>query len=358
LALLHYNRRCMNPFQVMADVLNAVAQWPAAVLIGIGVPMLLLGAEWLVRGSVALAQRMGVSTLIIGLTIVAAGTSAPELVINVLAALAGNPGLSFGNVIGSNIANIGLIVGIGALITPMAVNSRIVRSELPWLIIITAAMVILAIPVGVIGLKDGYGRVEGGIMILGFITLLVFWYRTIKQKDDSVITKEIVEKAAEQSPHSIAGAIGLFLAGLVLLLAGGNFCENGAVKIASYFGMSHAVIGMSVLAISTSLPELITVIIACRRGHTDLAVGNIVGSNLFNILLVMGVTSTIAYVPVPGIQGWQDLIAMMAFSMLLWWFCVTHKRKVLRWEGCVLLSLYVAYLGWSITRETLINGSS
>lgn len=343
----------MSPLDLFSAISGFIDGLPAVILIGVGVPMLLFGAEWLVRGSVALAKKIGVSILAIGLTIVAAGTSAPELVINVIAALSDNPGLSFGNVIGSNIANIGLIVGIGALIAPMVVNSRIVRSELPWLVVVSAIMVLLALPVAFLGLVNGYGRIEGITFVTGFLVLLAFWYRTARRGDDPAIAQEVVEKAEDETVQSMVGASFLFAAGLAVLLLGGRLTEIGAVKMAEGLGLSHAVIGMTVLAISTSLPELITTIVACRRGHTDLAVGNIVGSNLFNILLVMGVTATIAPVPVPGAVGWQDLAAMMVFSMLLWWFCVTQKQKVLRWEGAVLLGLYVLYISWGVLREVL-----
>lgn len=349
-SLCSYNREQMNPWDAFSALIHFIAGLPAIVLIGVGVPLLLVGAEWLVRGSVTLARRFGISTLIIGLTIVAAGTSAPELVINIMAATAGNPGLSFGNVIGSNIANIGLIVGIGALITPMVVHHRVVRSELPWLMGISIAMVCFALPIARMGFTSGYGRVEGIGFIVGFFLLLGLWYRAARSRSNAPV-QELVEKADEQADSSIPIAATLFVIGLVTLLIGGRLTELGAVKVATALGLSHAVIGMTVLAVATSLPELITVIVACRRGHTDLAVGNIVGSNLFNILLVMGVTATIATVPVPGAAGWQDLGAMLVFSALLWWFCVTHNQRVQRWEGAVLLGLYAGYIAWSVVRE-------
>ncbi len=343
---------CWHAIFALMTVPDAV---PGIVLVIVGVPLLLVGAEWLVRGAVEISQRLRVSTLVIGLTIVAAGTSAPELVINVMAAVAGNPGLSFGNVIGSNIANIGLIIGIGALLTPMFVHNRVIRMELPWLVVISGLMVLLAVPIGWLGMADGFGRLEGIIMIAGFVLVLSLWFRAARIPEGTPVTKEMISKARESTSMSFLGAGGLFFVGLAVLLVGGRLTELGAVQIASQLGMSHAIIGMTILAIATSLPELITVVVACRRGHTDLAVGNVVGSNLFNILLVMGVTATIADIPVPGAAGWQDLAAMMVFSLLLWRFCVTQNQRILRWEGAALLGLYIAYIAWGVLRDLMYH---
>lgn len=336
-----------------------LAYVPAGVLLLIGIPLMLFGAEWLVRGAISLARRFGVSTLIIGLTVVAAGTSAPELAINIIAAVSGNPGLSFGNVIGSNIANIGLVIGIGAIIMPMVVHSRVLRIELPWLMVISLATIGLAlIPMMRAGAADeslgfpfGFGWIDGLILTGGFLAFVVLWFRTAKQDGEDPLTQEAIEQAERESERGAILASSLFLVGLLALLAGGKLTEVGAVRTAEYFDLTHAVIGMTVLAISTSLPELVIVIIACRKGYTDLAMGNVVGSNIFNILLVLGVTSVIADVPIPGVGGWQDLIAMIALTAVFWWMAASGRPRVSRPAGVLLLITYVLYIGWGVTRE-------
>lgn len=341
----------MSLQEINAALFNFLNGLPALVLLVFGVPMLLGGAEWLVRGAVSLARRAGISTLVIGLTIVAAGTSTPELVVNIMSVTAGNSDLGFGNVIGSNICNIGLIIGLGAILTPMVVNNQLIRAELPWLIIISGGMLILGLPLPFFGGVTGYGRVEGVIFLLVFAWLMWAWYRRVRSGEDAEIAEEAIEVAVDKPAGSAIAATALFLVGLGILLAGGQLTRLGAVKLAANLGMSEAMIGLTIVAVSTSLPELITTVIACIRGHTDLGVGNVVGSNIFNIVVVLGITATIKPVGIPGAAGWQDLSIMMTFALLLWWFCITQQRKVVRWEGAVLLTLYFAYVGWCIVRE-------
>ena len=330
---------------------------PALLLLAIGVPLMLWGADRLVSGSVSLARRLGVSTVIIGLTVVSAGTSAPELVVNLISATGGNPGLGFGNVVGSNIANIGLVVGIGALIMPMRVHSRIIRSELPWLTGISiGAILLVLIPIGRVNgddggrLQFGFSTIEGIALSVAFLVLTYLWYRACKSPVSDPISREVEDVTKDAGDQSLPGAIAIFLIGLACLLIGGKFTEVGAVRIASALGLSNAVIGMTVVAVATSLPELTTTVVAARRGHADLAIGNIVGSNIFNILLVLGVTSTIAPIPLPP-HGLQDLFAMLAMTLLLWRMCVTDRLIVLRREGGILLALYVIYIAWGLIRE-------
>ncbi len=343
-------------------VQTLIARTPAAVLIIVGVPMLVFGADWLVAGSVSMARRLGISTLIIGLTIVAAGTSAPELTVNVIAAASGNPGISFGNVIGSNIANIGLVLSIGALIAPLLVHVRVVRQDMPWLMGISIGMCGVAfLPMVRTKLQGGegselfgYGFVEGILMMMAFLCVTYLWYRNAKTDaaGAELLAKEAEEFAQSQKQFTLPRAAGLFIIGLVALIIGGQLTKDGAVRIAAYFGLSEAIIGMTIVAVATSLPELFTTIVACRKGHADLAVGNVVGSNIFNILLVLGMTALIADVPLPEGAGWQDLAAMLAMTGLLWWFAVTHRRHVTRGEGALLLTLYVGYVAWGVLRET------
>jgi len=360
--------------QIAGGLFAPLDRIPAVVLIGIGVPLMLYGADRLVDGSVTIARRFGVSTLLIGLTIVAAGTSAPELAINILAALSGNSDLSFGNVVGSNIANIGLVIGIGALIIPMRVHSRVIRSEIPWLIVVSALAMILAFipltePITTGSVEDarmGFGRIDGVILIAIMVWVAAMWYRHVRTvspefaadpsfasppEADDPIAREVAEAAQKVKDRSLAAAFGLFFAGLVMLLIGGKLTESGAVAIAERFELSNAIIGMTIVAVATSLPELVTVIVACRKGHADLAVGNVVGSNLFNLLLVMGVTAMIADVPMPPGTGWQDLAFMFAMTIALWWTATGERQRIVRLEGALLLAAYLLYLAWGLGRE-------
>lgn len=371
-----YNRDLM--LAAMTDIFDTVAGWldrvPPAVLIALGVPLMLYGADRLVDGSVTIARRFGVSTLLIGLTIVAAGTSAPELAVNIVAALSDNSDLSFGNVIGSNIANIGLVIGIAALIIPMRVHSRVIRSEIPWLIAISAGAIVMAfIPFAdsvttgsVEDARFGYGRLDGVVLAAMLFWLAWLWYRHIRRvnpdfaddvagaptsETDDPIAREVEEAATSAPDRSLSVATGMFIAGLVMLLIGGKLTESGAVSIASHFDISNAIVGMTIVAVATSLPELVTVIVACRKGHADLAIGNIVGSNLFNLLLVLGVTAMIADVPLPPGTGWQDLAFMFIITIALWWMATDERQRIARLEGALLLIGYVGYLAWGVIRE-------
>lgn len=346
---------------ILEDIDTWLGGFPALLAIVVGVPLMLFGADWLVNGAVTIARRLGVSVLLIGLTIVAAGTSAPELAVNIIAALSGNGELSFGNVIGSNIANIGLVLAVGAILAPMAVNSRVITSEIPWLVVVSIATFALGfIPwtkTSVEGsggaMLHGYSRLDGLLMLLGFVTVSWLWYRSSRLEAVDPLTREVEEVAEAGKDRSTLVAALMFLVGLVALMIGGKLTESGAVRIAFVLGLSEAIIGMTIVAVATSLPELLTVIVACRKGHTDLAVGNVVGSNLFNILLVLGTTAMIADVPMPPGIGYQDLSAMLFMTILLWLFAAT-QRRVTRGEGLSLLILYVLYVGWGVARELII----
>ena len=319
----------------------------ALVLAG-GIVCLLAGGHALVSGAVTIASRLGVSTLIVGLTIVAMGTSMPELAFNVIAATAGHPELSFGNIVGSNIANIGLVLGITAVLTPLVVHGRVVSKELPWLVVVSIVAGLVTFLPGVEG--GGFGRIGGGVMLLWFGVFMVTWYRMGRSDRTDPLVKGLGEEAGAETLGSMKGAIVRVLTGLVVLAVGGNFAEKGAVGLAQAMGLSEALIGLTIVAIATSLPELVTALVAVRKGHHDLAIGNIVGSNLFNLLLVLGVTATIKPVPRPE-HGIQDLGAMIAITLLVWFMALTHKLKVTRLEGAVLLFLYVGYMTWSVLRE-------
>ncbi len=332
----------------MASLMEVIERF-APISLGLGIVVLLLGGHWLVHGSVAIARRAGISTLVVGLTVVAIGTSSPELFFNVIAATSGHTELSFGNVMGSNIANIGLILGISAVAAPLAVHGRVINKELPWLVLVSVAMVGLAlIPLG----AHGFQRFEGVVMLAIFILLLGIWVRMGRREPAEPVFEELSQETGAGPLPSIPAAVAFVVAGLALLLAGGKLSETGAVTLARWLGWSDALIGLTIVAFATSLPELATSIMAVRKGHTDLAVGNVVGSNFCNLLLVLGATATIASVPVPE-WGWFDLTMMIVITMVLLLFAKTHHHSITRWEGVWLLVLYVGYMTFGVLRETL-----
>lgn len=337
----------------MPAFLAPILQHPAgavATLI-LGLVVLLAGGQWLVSGSVTIARRLGISTLLVGLTIVAMGTSAPELAFNVIAALNNHPDLSFGNIIGSNIANIGLIVGVSALYRPLDVHGRVVKLELPLLVAVSAAMFGFAYLLHLGSRPDeppGFDRVDGTIMLLLFGLFMAGWIRMGRREAADPYMREL--RAEAEAPGPLPRAVLLVLIGLACLVGGGKLSEWGAVKFATWLGLSQALIGLTIVAFATSLPELATALIACRKGHDDLAVGNVVGSNVFNLLWVLGFTAVVAPVAVPDRHGWQDLTVMLGITIVLALMSLTG-RKIVRWEGAVLLGMYLAYIGWGVCRE-------
>ncbi|MHC5004593.1 MAG: sodium:calcium antiporter [Planctomycetota bacterium] len=276
---------------------------------------------------------------------------------NIVAAVNGNPGLSFGNVIGSNIANIGLVIGVGALIAPLDVHSRIIGREIPWMLGASLGAAALAyLPWTAIATADGaslagFGRIDGLLMLGSFLLFMTLWFLASRKDSRDPLAAEVEDEARRHKIRSPVAAALVMLMGLVGLLAGGKLTEQGAVEAASALGLSNAIIGMTVVAVATSLPELATVVMAARKHHSDLALGNIVGSNIFNLLLVLALTCIIAPVPLPASGGTQDLIAMLVMSGLLLVVAYTHQRSVNRFEGGLLLALYGGYLIWGVLRE-------
>ena len=313
----------------------------------VGIVLLLIGGHWLVAGSVTIARRFGVSTLVVGLTIVAMGTSAPELAFNVIAATGGHAELSFGNIVGSNIANIGFVLGITVLIWPLTVHGRVISKELPWLVVVSlVACVVPFLPFG----PRGFGHLGGLIMLGWFCIFMVNWYRLGRREAGDPLVKELGQEVEAETVGSMGGAVAFLLVGLVMLAGGGKLTEMGAVAIARSLELTEGLIGLTIVAFATSLPELTTCVIACRKGHHDLAVGNIVGSNIFNLLLVLGLTAVITPVPMPDHGAW-DLLAMIAITCLLWGMALTHRYKLTRYEGAALLLCYLGYMTWSVLRE-------
>lgn len=307
-----------------------------------GIALLVGSAEALVRGGSGLARDVGVSPLVVGLTVVAFGTSAPELAVNVGASLHGQGELSFGNIIGSNIANIGLVIGTFAMLRPIPVEGTIIRREVPMMVLASVAATVMGFSWG-----DGPGsfdRTEGVILLVLFA---MFLYYTVADVFRQRGSDPFVVQTHLASPDRLRGSlplnIVLTVGGLGGLVAGSELTVDSAVGLAGAFGVAESVIGLTLVALGTSLPELVTGVVAALRGQTDLAVGGVVGSNIFNLLFIMGVSATIDPVPVPP-RGNEDLIVMCLLSLLLLFVCATHRRQIIRREAFVLLASYATFI--------------
>lgn len=305
-----------------------------------GLVLLYLGAEGLVRGSASLALRLGVGPLLVGLTVVAFGTSAPEMIVSVKAAYLGQGDISVGNVVGSNICNIGLILGFSALIVPIKVASQIVRIDTPIMIAATALAIAL--------LYDGVlTRTEGIIFFLLLLAYVVFSIRLAKKQTADPLAQEFSEEVKISRSGAVLDVL-LVTGGLVMLVFGARFLVDAAIDIAKAFGLSEAVIGLTIVAIGTSLPEFATSLIAAIKRESDIAVGNIVGSNIFNILGILGVSAFITPLGASGITG-IDLGVMAGFALALWGFSASGYR-ITRNEGLVMLFAYAGYVAWLVAR--------
>lgn len=305
-------------------------------LIG-GVGLLYFGAEWLVRGAAGLARAFGVRPLVVGLTVVAYGTSAPEFVVSALAALEGKSAIALGNVVGSNIANVGLILGVTALIAPPRVDPALIRREVPVLVV-SAALVPLTLIDGVIS------RTEGALLFLGAIAFTWVMVRTAKAVNPSTEFGEQVKAEVPQSAELSKPALAALAAvGLLVLVGGGKVFVDGAVALALAVGMSERLVGLTIVAVGTSLPELAASVVAARRGHSAIAIGNVVGSNIFNVLLILGGAATVS--PISGRLSTMtvDLVGLGVLT-LAGAFFMAGDRVIVRREGGLLVGLYGLFL--------------
>lgn len=309
--------------------------------LAIGSAALYYGAEWLVGGGSKTAKKLGISPLIIGLTLVAYGTSAPELVVSVDAALAGEGGISIGNVVGSNICNIALILGLCAVITPLTVNRAMLKSDVPVMAATAVAFCLIY------WWQDGIGRIGGLILFAGFVLYNIKVIISAKKEAAANSLNESAEEDGEKAEKPLYLYLLLAVFGLVVLVLGSKAFLRGAIEIAKLTGLSNTVIGLTIVAVGTSLPELATSVVAAIKGERDIAIGNVVGSNIFNILLIMGVAPLIAPLTGANIQFW-DLVALLATTFLLIPFMITGFR-LNRAEGVILLAMYGAYTAWLIS---------
>lgn len=318
-----------------------------------GLVLLVIGGELLVKGAVAIATRFGMSTLLIGLTLVGFGTSAPELVTSVQASLSGSPGVALGNIVGSNLSNILLILGISAIITPIAVSSQVLRRD--GVVVLASAIVF-----SLIGYFWQLDRVTGGILLAGLIFYLVAAYRQEmahtqmghtaayekmeaydELHDPSLVSG--TNEQAEEDTHGLALSVLIAVGGLAVVIGGGKLLVTGAIGLARDAGMSETLIGLTVVAIGTSLPELVTSVIAALRKHGDVALGNILGSNIYNTLGIAGTTGLISPAIFPPELARFDTLVMIAASVVLLVFARSGFR-IARAEGVMLLAGYSVYL--------------
>ena len=311
----------------------------------VGIALLYYGAEYLIKGGVSIALKMQVSTLVIGLTLVAFGTSMPEFVVSADAAIKGAQGvagagdISIGNVVGSNICNIALILGLCAVIRPLPVNKQFLKNEVWWML---GSAILLAI---FHYFFQGLSRWAGAIFLLGIIAFTCLSYRSGRklemQKSQEEKAAEIQENAGKMLPVGLS--LVLVIGGLLALVGGGKLFVNSAVLIAQLMGISEAVIGLTIVAVGTSMPELATSVVAAIKGENDIAIANVVGSNIFNILAILGVAPLIAPIKSAGISM-IDMYTMLGISILL--IAFMKQRKINRWMGAIFLVIYTAYTVW------------
>ena len=304
----------------------------------VGLILLVLGAEGLVRGASKLAAVVGLSPLVIGLTVVSYGTSAPELAVSLRASHLGQAEIALGNVIGSNVFNILMILGLAALIIPLTVAQQLIRLDVPIMIGVTSLVLLFSL--------DGrLGQLDGGILLCGSIIYTGFLIFQSRKESNAEVQAEYAQEYGSSGIHTwqqVVRHVVMLLGGSGLLIVGGNLLVYGAIAFAESIGVSQLIIGLTIVAVGTSLPELATSIVACYRGERDIAVGNIVGSNIFNILTVLGATAIVADIPVSTAALQFDIPVMLAVAIACLPIFYTGNR-ISRWEGMLFISYYIAY---------------
>jgi len=319
------------------------------VLIITGLTILIGGAEGLVGGASSLAKKLRISHLIIGLTVVSFGTSAPELAVNLLSAVDGSTDLALGNVVGSNIANILLVLGVSAILVPLSVKESTVWREIPLALLGVVLLFIMGNDTFFDSTNINAITHTDGVILLALMVMFIYYiYRLVKTHRADVAEITMVEE--EMRDYSILSSIGLFLVGLAGLFIGGKLLVSGASNIALDAGLSEALVGLTIVAIGTSLPELVTSTVAARKGHADIAIGNIVGSNIFNIFFVIGSTSTLTALPVSKALDVDIFVSIVASLLLFAFMFVGGKHRLARWQGCLFVTMYIAYITFLIQR--------
>ncbi len=305
-----------------------------------GLALLYFGAEWLVRGSASLALRLGMSPLVVGLTVVAFGTSAPELLVSVKAALDGQTGMAVGNVVGSNIFNIAVVLGIAAMIRPLKIQFQLIRFDVP----IMLGVCVLA---GVLLIDGGISRLDGAIFVILLVAYAAASLIVAKRTGNPAVEAEF-EEAVGTKGKSVTMDVVALVGGLVVLVIGARLLVDGAAELARGWGVSEAVIGLTIVAAGTSTPELAATIVASLRGEADIAVGNVVGSTIYNILCILGIASIIHPLDAQGVTA-VDVGVMIGVCALVIPFMRTGFT-LRRWEGGVFIAIYAGYLSWLISQ--------
>lgn len=313
------------------------------ILFVLGFVVLIKGADLLVDGSSSLASRFGVSPMVIGLTIVAFGTSAPELVVNLMASLSGNTDIAIGNVVGSNIANILLILGAAAVVYPLTVKRSTVWKEIPFALLASVMLLVFANDALIDGANTSMlGRVDG-LAFLGFFVIFLYYIIGLAKSAP-------VEAGDEVATMPTAKAVAGVIIGITGLVVGGKWIVDGAIALASGFGVSETLIGLTIVAIGTSLPEMATSVVAAYKRNVDIAVGNVIGSNIFNIFWILGVSALIN--PLPFAEQLNlDLFVVIAATLALFVSVFVGKKHVIeRWQGVAFIILYILYLAYLVLR--------
>ena len=329
----------------MIESLLSYGIWVAVVLIIVGFVALVKGADWLVDGASSIARHFGISDLVIGLTVVAFGTSMPEFVVNMVSVAEGSTDLALTNILGSNIINTFVILGLTALVYPIASQKHSRDFDMPMSIIagmLVFAFVAVQLPFG--ETERGVGRMGGIILLLLFLYFLYNTFRHAKDHPEEVQGNE--EQSTKEIP--VRRAIALMLGGFVGLVVGGELIVKSAVDLATRMGVSEAIIGLTIVALGTSLPELATSVIAATKHNSDIALGNVIGSNIFNVFFVLGVSATIR--PLPDYDGIELDAWMVAIGSIIVWLAVktNRERKIQRWAGALLLVVYGGYLAYRL----------
>lgn len=314
-----------------------------------GGALLYFGAEWLVRGASSLALALRVPRLIVGLTVVAYGTSAPELVVESTAAAKGLGAVAFGDALGSNVANIGLILGLSALIRPARVSGTLARRELPMLLAGAGVVPLLMID-GTVSRPEAIALL---LVAVGYTALMIRAARTASAVTDAtletMVTSDAADAAGAPAPRGAAASSLIAVVGLAVLLAGGSLLVAGAVSVARALGMSERLVGVTIVAVGTSLPELVTSAVASAKGYSDIAVGNVVGSNIFNIFLCVGLAAMFGPVGAPLRASWFEIGALLAMTTVASWV-IRSERTLTRREGAALLVLYLLFMAVTVAR--------
>jgi len=315
-----------------------------AVLFVVGLGLLVGGAEVMVRGASRLATTLGVRPLVVGLTVVAFGTSAPELAVGVSSAVSGNADIALGNVVGSNIANVLLVLGLAALVMPVATGIQLVRREVPLMIAASLALWLMAF-------AGEITRIEGLILLAGIVAYTAFLVRASRREAPAIATEfsEEFGVGAGRGPLVMAANLGLAAVGLAMLLVGADWIVNGAVAVATSLGVPQIIVGLTIVAVGTSLPEIATSVLAGLRGHRDIAVGNVVGSCIFNILMVLGATALVSPQPIAVAPSLLVVDVPLMVAAALGCLPILYTGQVVnRREGALLLAVYVAYLAYLV----------